>query len=78
LHQALDVELLGLPSDYYSGYVARVNAVMAEAASEAVRARPSPADLSLAVVGTASELGDAVKAAIPALESDKVVPFDDE
>jgi zinc protease len=78
LHQALDVELLGLPADYYSAYVAHVNAVTPEAASLAVRARLSPADLTIAVVGTANELVAAVKAAIPALESDKVVPYDEE
>jgi zinc protease len=78
LHQALDVELLALPADYYSAYVAHVNAVTPEAASEAVRARLSAADLTIVVVGTADGLADAVKAAIPALESHKVVPYDDE
>ncbi len=78
LHQALDVEVLELPADDYDGYLAHLDAVTAEEANAAVKARLSTDDLLLVVVGTASELEEKVRAAIPRLGSHTVVPFDRE
>jgi zinc protease len=78
LHQALDVELLGLPSDYYGSQIARTRAVTLDAANEAVRARLTASDLLVVVVGTASESLEGVKGAIPSLASAATVPFDAE
>jgi len=76
VHQGLDVELLGLPSDYYSRYLERIGAVTAASASEALRAHLQPSNLLVAVVGTASELGEAVKSSIPNLVDSETVPYD--
>ena len=78
LHQALDVELLELPADYYSAYVAHVEAVTHEAANAAVVRRISLTDQLFVVVGTASEILPGIQAAIPNLASIDVVPFDRE
>ena len=78
VHQALDVELLGLPADYYSRYLERIGAVTAESASAALRARLQPPNLLVAVVGTASELGEGVRGAIPNLVDSEIVPYDAE
>jgi zinc protease len=78
LHQALDVELLGLPADYYDGYVGHVEAVTPELANASVSARLSPADLRIVVVGTKDDLLDKVKEKIPEVEKVDVVPFDAE
>jgi zinc protease len=76
LHQALDVDLLGLPADYYSNYVSHVEAVTREGANAAVAKRISLTDQLYVVVGTAADLLPAVQASIPNLESTEVVPFD--
>lgn len=76
LHQAIDVEVLGLPADYYSGYVAQVEAVTLEQANLAVKKRLSTEDLQVIVVGTASQILDGVRAAIPRLAEHAVEPFD--
>ena len=76
LHQRLDIELLGLPEDYYSGYIAKVEAVTREQANEAITRRIDPANLVVIVVGTASEIKDAMEKAIPDLAATEVVPFD--
>ena len=76
VHQALDVEILGLPRDYYAQYLEHVAAVTAESANAALRARIDPKNLVIAVVGTASTTLDAVKAKIPSLASDEVVAYD--
>ena len=78
VHQALDVEILGLPHDYYEKYLEHVAAVTAESANAALRARIDPKNLVIAVVGTASTTLDAVKAKIPSLASDEVVQYDAE
>jgi zinc protease len=78
LHQALDIEVLGLPADYHSGWIGHVRAVTAEAASDAVRRRIDPRNLLAVVVGTASQVGDAVRQAVPALAESKVVSFEEE
>ncbi len=78
LHQALDVELLGLPADYYSAWVDHVRAVTADAATAAVRARISTKDLLAVVVGTAAQVLDPVRGAVKDLAASSVVPFDAE
>jgi zinc protease len=78
LHQALDVELLGLPESYFTGWVDHVRGATAEAASAAVKRRIHVDDLLVVVVGTASEVHDRLRAAVPRLVEDTVVPFDAE
>ncbi len=78
MHQALDVEVLKLPPDYYSAYVEHVAGVTVEKANEAVRARISAENLVVVVVGTAAQILEPVRAAIPRLAGERVVPFDDE
>lgn len=78
LHQALDVEVLGLTADYYSGYLSHLEKVTVEQANAAVRARLSSDDLLIVVVGTAADLEEKVKSSIPRLGEHKVVPFDRE
>lgn len=76
LGQALETELLDLPSDYHARYVDHVRAVTLEAANAAAAHRLSAEDLVIVVVGTASETLEAVQAKIPDLRSTDVVPFD--
>lgn len=78
LHQALDTEVLGLPSDYYTGWLDHVRAVTSEEATRALTARIHPGDLLVTVVGTASDILDDVRKAIPQLGSAEVVPYDAE
>ena len=76
VHHALDVALLGLPADYYSGYVDHIAAVTPDAANAALRARISATDVVVTVVGTAATTLDGVRKAIPSLASEEVVPYD--
>jgi zinc protease len=78
LHQALDVELLGLPKDYYTGWIDQVRAVTPEAAGAAVRKRIHPEDLLAVVVGTATQVLEPLRGALPGLTEASVVPFDTE
>jgi zinc protease len=78
LSQAVDVELLGLPADYYSGWTDHVRAVTAEQASQAVRNRIDPTRLLAVVVGTASQVLEPLKGAVADLSGASVVPFDAE
>lgn len=78
LHQALDVEVLDLPADYYSGYLARLAEVTVPQANAAVAARLTADDVLVVVVGTAAELEEKVRAIIPRLGEHRVVPFDRE
>jgi zinc protease len=76
LHQALDVEVLGLPSDYYSGYVGHVQRVTLEQANRAVQKRIDPSRLLVVVVGTAGDLLDAVRSKVGGLARHDVVSFE--
>jgi len=76
LHQTLDVELLGLPLDYYSGHVANVEAVTLDQANGALKNRLTTRDFLVSIVGTASEIEGKVREAIPELSVHDVVPFD--
>jgi zinc protease len=74
----LDSVLYGLPAGYYEDYIERIKAVTLEQANAAVVKRLSEDDLRVTVVGTAAQIGDAVKAAVPNLASSEIVPFDAE
>jgi len=78
MHQALDVELLGLPGDYYTGWTDHVRAVTVESANTAVKNRIHPEDVLAVVVGTASQVLEPLKKAMPDLREASVVPFDAE
>ncbi len=65
-----------MPEGYHEKYLERVEAVTVESANAAVRARISEDDLVIGVVGTHSEIGEAIAAAIPNLASVTVAPFD--
>jgi zinc protease len=74
----LDTELYGLPAGYYENYIEHIKAVTLEAANEAVKLRLSEDDLRIVVVGTAADLHEKVRAAVPNLASSEIVPFDTE
>jgi zinc protease len=76
LGQAIEVEVLGLPTDYHSRFVEHVKSVELDASNASLKERLTPNELVIAVVGTASDLFDEVKAAIPNLSEAEVVPFD--
>ena len=78
LHEGIDVELLGLPRDYYSGWIDHVRAVTPEGASAAVKNRILVDDLLVVVVATAAQVLDPIRAAVPGLSEAIVVPFDAE
>jgi zinc protease len=78
MHQALDVELLDMPADYYSSWTRRVTEVTAEQANQAIRDRIHPENLLAVVVGTASQIRTALEGAVPNLAGVDVVPFDTE
>jgi zinc protease len=72
----LDAQVYDLPAGYHEQYLDRVRAVTLDEVNAAIRARISPRDLWIAVVGTESEIGDAVRDAIDDLAHHEVVPFD--
>jgi zinc protease len=72
----LDEHLHALPDNYHRTFTERVAAVTLADANRAIQSRISPNNLLVSVVGTASEIGSAVAAAIPNLESQEVIPFD--
>jgi zinc protease len=76
LHQGLDIEGLSLPADYFSAWLDHVRKVTPEAATEAVKNRIRPEDMLVVVLGTASQVLDPVRAAMPDLAESTVVPFD--
>lgn len=76
--QALDEELYSLPPRYYAEYVDRVKAVTLGEINDAIRARITPKDLRITVLGTASEIGNSLRDAITDLADSEVVPFDAE
>lgn len=76
LGQAIETELLDLPSDYHTGYVNHVREVTLESANAAIAGRLSSKDVVVIVVGTASETLETVRKHIPELASTDVIPFD--
>lgn len=75
LEQAMDVVLLELPKDYYSGFTKHIESVTREQVNAALLRRLSVDDLVFSVVATETELGDALRAAARANSFD-VVPYD--
>ena len=77
LDQRVDVELLGLPRDYYDHYVESVRDVTLAEANAAVRARLSREDLAIVMVATAADVREGL-AALDGVSRVDVVPFDSE
>ena len=75
VHQKLEEALFELPAGYHAGWLDAVASVTLEQANAAIRARIHPTDLVVGMVGTWSELGDAVAAAVP-FATTTVAPFD--
>jgi zinc protease len=75
LEQALDVILLDLPADYYSGFTSHVESVTRDQVNAALEQRLSVRDLVLSVVATESEIGDAIRSASHC-SSSEVIPYD--
>jgi zinc protease len=73
---AADQALYDLPAGYHDDYVEHVRSVTLEEVNAAVKNRLTPSDLLGVVVGTESQIGDAVRKAIPGLASTEIVPFD--
>ena len=76
--QRLDEVLYGLPEGYHSRYIEDVRALTLDQVNAAIRARISPEDLLVTVVGTASEVEAGIRAAIPRLSSSETVRYDAE
>jgi zinc protease len=75
LDQRIEAELFGLPSDYFDGFVSRVQGVTRKDANAALQKRLSRKDLAIVVVATASELKKELEG-LPGLKELRVVPFD--
>lgn len=76
LGQAMETELLELPTDYHSGFVAHVQKIDLAMANAAASRRLTVDDLVIIVVGTADDTLESVTSTIPNLASTVVVPFD--
>jgi zinc protease len=74
----LDALVYDLPAGYHERYLDHVRDVTLDEVNAAIRARISPRDLWISVVGTESEIGDAVRDAIDDLAHHEVVPFDED
>lgn len=75
LEQALELPLIHLPPDYFSGYLKRVAAVTRDEVNAAIKRRMSASDLTLCVVGTEAVLGARLRE-LPGLASVETVAFD--
>ena len=75
LGHRLDIELLGLPADFYSGYQGHIEAITVAEANAAIAKRLTTEDLVIVVVGTAADL-EADLRKTPRVDSFEVVPFD--
>ena len=78
LGQAMDLDLLELPPDYYSHYLERLAAVTVEQANQAVAQRLDPASCRVVVVGTAESTLDGVRGALDGLDRADVVSFEED
>ena len=76
VHQKLEEVLFDLPDGYHDRYLEQVEAVTLDAANTAVRERIAEDDLVVGVVGTHTEIGEAIAKAIPDLTDIQVIPFD--
>jgi len=77
LGQRIDVEVLGLPSDYYERHLERIRGVTLEQANEALRRRLSTDNVVIVLVATASTVRDGLQA-LPGVSTVDVVAFDSE
>ncbi len=75
-HQRLEEVLFDMPAGYHDRYLERVQAVTLEDANAALRARLTEDDLVVSVVGTHSEIGEALAKAVAGLSEVEVIPFD--
>ena len=75
LEQRIEIELLGLPRDYYDRYVANVRAVTRDQANEALRHHLNAQNLAIVLVATARDLRPEV-ARLPHVTTVEVLPFD--
>ena len=73
---SLDMLLYDLPEGYYTRYLEQVQEVTLDQVNAAVQQRLSTENLLVVVVGTAADISEAVRAAIPKLDGVEVVPFD--
>jgi zinc protease len=74
--QALEEEIYELPARYHAEYLDRVEAVTLDEVNRAIRARITPEDLVITILGTRADIEGPVRDAIPNLASVDVVPFD--
>jgi zinc protease len=72
----LEERVYSLPEGYFKDWLDRIQAVTLEQANAAVRARISPENLLVTVVGTEADIGGAIRDAIDGLGSSHVVRFD--
>jgi zinc protease len=75
VEQAVDVWLYDLPSDYFSGYTRKIDAINLADVNSALKRRLSAKDLVITVLATESEIGEGLRS-LPELQSVRVVPFD--
>ena len=75
LDQRIEAELFGLPSDYFDGFVGRVQTVTRNEANASLQKRLSRKNLAITVVATAAQLKPEL-AQLTELDEIKVVPFD--
>jgi zinc protease len=76
VNQRMEEVVYGLPPGYHTDYAAKVECITLAAANAAVAQRISLEHLLTVVVGTESETGAAVRAAIPNLQSYETVAYD--
>jgi len=77
LMQSIDVELFGLPRDFYLRFVERIQSVTRSEANEALARRLSAKDLAIVLVATADQLKDQL-ADLPGVKRVDTVAFDAE
>jgi zinc protease len=76
--QILDERLYDLPPGYHENYVEHVRSVTRDQVNDAIRARVTPEDLLVTVVGTASEIAEPIKRCIDGLAATEIIPFETE
>jgi zinc protease len=77
LGQALDEELLELPSEYYAKYCDNIAAVTLAECNQSIRTRLDPAALVISVVGTAADVLGPIAKAIGHVDSQRTLAFTD-
>ena len=75
MDEPIEAELFGLPSDYFDGFVGRVQTVTRNEANASLQKRLSRKNLAITVVATAAQLKPEL-AQLTELDEIKVVPFD--